>query len=351
MADTIIIKDQRFLEHITTSGHPESPERLKEIYRRIRDDDLKGTFCEVEPREALEEELAFNHTADYIASIRSTAGKPFSSLDPDTSTSACSWQAAILAAGAVLTGIEMILNGKAANGFALVRPPGHHAERSRAMGFCLFNNIAIGAHYLQKQFGLQRILIVDWDIHHGNGTQHAFYSTPAVLYFSTHQFPYYPGSGLIEETGAGDGTGYTVNVPLSGGQGDADYLNIFNHILEPIVDEYKPEFILVSAGYDIYHLDPLGTMSVTTNGFFLMTRFLQKLARRHCQARLLLALEGGYHVDGIAASVKSTIQALANRSDPLLDQESGFSPEPVGDIGPVLQRVKKVHAANWSAFR
>jgi acetoin utilization deacetylase AcuC-like enzyme len=351
MADTIILKDQRFLEHVTMPGHPESPQRLAEIYRTLRGSDLKGTCTEVKPREALREELALNHSADYIESIQRTAGKSFVSLDPDTSTSAGSWQAAILAAGSVLTGIEMIIDGQAANGFALVRPPGHHAERSRAMGFCLFNNVAIGAQYLLKHYGLRRILIVDWDIHHGNGTQNAFYSTPAVLYFSTHQFPYYPGSGLIEETGAGDGKGFTVNVPLPGGQGNDDYLKIFTDILEPIADEYRPEFILVSAGYDIYHLDPLGTMNVSAHGFFLMTRFLKRLADRHSQARILLALEGGYHVDGIAASVKSTIRALTDQEDLPPDNECASSLTSPVDIGAVLHRVKKAHAATWSVFR
>jgi acetoin utilization deacetylase AcuC-like enzyme len=311
MTQTIVIKDRRYIDHVTSAGHPESPRRLEAIYKKIEDNDIRDKFEEVEPREATKEEISFNHSIEYIEKIEKTAGKNFVSLDPDTNTSAGSWQAAILAAGAVLTGIDMIIEGKADNGFALVRPPGHHAEASRAMGFCLFNNIAIGAHYLLKKHGLERVLIVDWDIHHGNGTQNSFYDSPEVLYFSTHQFPYYPGTGSSGETGVKEGKGFTVNVPLSGGQGDEDYVKIFNEILLPAAQEYKPQFILVSAGYDIYHLDPLGTMNVTPNGFNLMTGILKSLAEKQCQGKILFSLEGGYHVEGTAESVKHSLLSLA----------------------------------------
>jgi acetoin utilization deacetylase AcuC-like enzyme len=311
MTKTIVIKDRRYIDHVTSAGHPESPRRLEAIYKKIEDNDIRDKFEEVEPREATKEEISFNHSIEYIEKIEKTAGKNFVSLDPDTNTSAGSWQAAILAAGAVLTGIDMIIEGKADNGFALVRPPGHHAEASRAMGFCLFNNIAIGAHYLLKKHGLERVLIVDWDIHHGNGTQNSFYDSPEVLYFSTHQFPYYPGTGSSGETGVKEGKGFTVNVPLSGGQGDEDYVKIFNEILLPAAQEYKPQFILVSAGYDIYHLDPLGTMNVTPNGFNLMTGILKSLAEKQCQGKILFSLEGGYHVEGTAESVKYSLLSLA----------------------------------------
>lgn len=352
MSKTIALTDKRYLNHETRSGHPESPKRLESIYEMLLGDDIKNTFEEVRPRKATKEEISLNHSMEYVERIAKTANKGFVSLDPDTNTSDGSWEAAALAAGAVLTGIDMILEKKADNGFALVRPPGHHAEHARAMGFCLFNNIAVGAHYLLKKHNVKRVLIVDWDIHHGNGTQNSFYGSSGVLYFSTHQYPYYPGSGACEETGEKEGKGYTVNVPLSGGQGDADYMKIFNEILKPIVEEYKPEFILVSAGYDIYHLDPLGTMNVTPLGFFTMTQLLKKLAETHCGGRLLLALEGGYHVQGITESVKHTLFALGDSNKAAHAEEPAISTQGIAsNTQSIIQKVKKIHSATWSVFK
>ncbi len=311
MSKTIILKDDRCIDHLTTPGHPESPQRLKSIYGMLKGDDIKDCFEEIEPRSATKDEIGWNHASEYIEMIEKTRGKSFTSLDGDTNTSAGSWEAAGLAVGTVLDGIDVIMEGKADNGFALVRPPGHHAESSRAMGFCLFNNIAVGAHYLLKKHGLKKVFIIDWDIHHGNGTQNSFYNRSDVFYFSTHQYPYYPGTGAADETGAGEGLGYTLNVPLSGGQGDDEYLKIFEDILGPAISQFGPEFILVSAGYDTYLSDPLGTMKVTENGFYRMTEFLKKAASEECNDRLFLALEGGYHIEGIAESVKQTIFALS----------------------------------------
>jgi len=312
MSKTIILKDERCIDHITTPGHPESPQRLKSIYGMLQDDDIKDCFEEVAPRSATKGEIGWNHSSEYIDGIEKTAGRPFTSLDGDTNTSAGSWDASLLAVGAVLDGIDMIMEGKADNGFALVRPPGHHAESSRAMGFCIFNNIAIGANYLLKKHGLKKVFIIDWDIHHGNGTQNAFYNRFDVFYFSTHQYPYYPGTGAADEKGVGEGLGYTLNVPLSGGQGDDDYLNIFKEILGPAIKKFSPDFILVSAGYDTYFRDPLGTMKVTEKGFYRLTEFLKKAASAECNGRLFLALEGGYHIEGITESVKQTIFSLSS---------------------------------------
>lgn len=350
MNKTIVLKDKRFLNHHTSPGHPESPRRLEAIYEMLKEDGIRGKFFEVQPRPATKEEIALNHSPEYIAKIEKTAGKTFVSLDPDTSTSEGSWEASVLAAGAVLTGLDFILGGKAENGFALVRPPGHHAEESRAMGFCLFNNIAIGARYLLKSCNLHKILIVDWDIHHGNGTQNSFYSSPEVLFFSTHQFPYYPGSGSFEERGTKEGAGFTVNVPLPGGQGDEDYLEIFKEILYPIAEKYMPEFILVSAGYDTFYLDPLGTMKVTPDGYFRLTRSLKELAEKLCDGRLLLTLEGGYHVEGIAESVKYTLLALSGDDTvgkSAKKNASGYKGTGL-DIKSTVDKVKKVHSAVWS---
>lgn len=311
MSKTIILKDEKCIDHVTTPGHPESPQRLKSIYRMLESDEMKGCFEVLAPRKAEKAELYWNHTPEYVAAIERTSGQSFISLDGDTNTSAGSWDAALQAAGGVMAGIDRIMDKKADNGFALVRPPGHHAEASRAMGFCLFNNIALGAHYLLKKHGLKKVFIVDWDIHHGNGTQNAFYQSPEVFYLSTHQYPYYPGTGAQGEKGLGDGRGCTLNIPLPGGQGDDDFMKIFNDVVGPAIADFGPEFILVSAGYDIYFRDPLGTMKVTENGFFRMTAFLKKLAGSVCGGRLFLALEGGYHIEGITASVQQTILALS----------------------------------------
>ena len=311
MSKTIILKDEKCIDHLTTPGHPESPQRLRSIYAMLDGDDMKGCFDILRPRKAEKEELAWNHSADYIDAIEKTSGRSQISLDADTNTSSGSWEAALLATGAVLDGIDSIMGKKADNGFAIVRPPGHHAEVSRAMGFCLFNNIAVGAHYLLKKHALKKVFIVDWDIHHGNGTQNSFYQSPEVFYLSTHQYPYYPGTGAVVEKGSGNGRGATLNIPLSGGQGDDDFMKIFNDVVGPAIADFGPEFILVSAGYDIYCRDPLGTMKVTEKGFFRMTEFLKKAAAKACDGRLLLTLEGGYHITGITESVKQTILALS----------------------------------------
>jgi len=346
MSQTIVLLDDRFLDHRTRDGHPESPERLAAIYAAIAADRENLRYDEVTPREATVNEIALNHSTEYIRSIEQTAGRAYVSLDPDTHTSAGTWEAARLAVGAVLSGIDLIMNHSGKRAFALVRPPGHHAEHSRAMGFCIFNNIAVGAQYLRSAHRLERILIFDWDLHHGNGTQHAFYSSADVLYLSVHQYPYYPGTGSLDETGQGQGAGYTVNIPLSGGQGDQDYAYIMEQIVAPAAVLFKPQFILVSAGYDIYHRDPLGTMQVTPHGFYSMAQTLVRLADELCDGRILFALEGGYHAEGIAQSVKYTLRALASASvDTIQAAEPGPRQRSIFEhTREIVNRVKKIHA-------
>jgi acetoin utilization deacetylase AcuC-like enzyme len=200
------------------------------------------------------------------------------------------------------------------NAFALVRPPGHHAEKDTAAGFCVFNNIAIGAMHAILKYNLKRILIVDWDLHHGNGTQHSFYGDQRILYFSTHQYPYYPGTGDLQEIGRGQGEYYTINVPLSMGAGDSSFVKIFHKILQPVALEYKPELILLSAGFDTYFQDPLGGMRVTPKGFAAMTRILLNIADACCQGRLVAVLEGGYHVAGLTKSVKAVLEEMLDET-------------------------------------
>jgi len=309
---SVVIKDEIFLEHDPGFGHPESPQRLRSIYKRIQEPDVRSLYKEVAPRLATRDELAWNHTPDYIERIARTAGVSHYQLDPDTATSERSWEAACYAVGGVFEALDHVFAKEASGGFALVRPPGHHAERDHAMGFCLFNNAALGAHYCLRKKGCERILLVDWDLHHGNGTQHSFYDTDKVLYFSTHQYPYYPGTGGATECGEGKGEGFTVNCPLSPGAGDREYASIYNHLLTPITREYSPDAIIVSAGFDIYMDDPLGGMRVGIYGFSYLATRLIELANELCSGRIVFCLEGGYDLYGLSEGTAAVLRVLGD---------------------------------------
>jgi histone deacetylase 6 len=312
---TGLVYDERFLAHRAPYEHPEHPGRLTAIWRRLQDEGLVKRCERVSAREATREELLGIHTAAHIATIEETAREDFRQLDPDTYACRESAQAAKLAAGGLIDLAAEVAAGRLANGLALLRPPGHHAEADRAMGFCLFNNVAIAARALQQK-RVERILIVDWDLHHGNGTQHSFWEDPNVLYFSTHQFPFYPGTGAISETGGGAGRDFTVNVPWPGGMGDADYLSAFDRVLSPIARDFRPDIVLVSAGFDAAAGDPLGAMRVTPAGYAQMTARLATLAG----GRIVLALEGGYDLEAIARSAAACLRVLLgeapNAADP-----------------------------------
>jgi len=314
MTATAVLRHEVFLEHDPGFGHPESPERLRVIHAALDQPAAQVGLIFPDFAPATAAELALNHTRPHIARVAATAGQTYAMLDPDTLTSPRSYEAACLAAGAAIAGVRLVMTGAVKNGFALVRPPGHHAEADHTSGFCLFNNIAIAARYALDKLGAGRILIVDWDLHHGNGTQHSFYDTDQVLYFSTHQYPCFPGSGGVHEIGQGAGEGYTVNVPLPGGQDDRAYARIFRELLCPVARQFHPDLMLVSAGFDIYQDDPLGTMAVTVQGFAYLTRLLMRLAAELCQERLLLVLEGGYHLTGERDGVLAVLAELAGRS-------------------------------------
>jgi acetoin utilization deacetylase AcuC-like enzyme len=310
MAHTGIVRDNRYLDHVANTYHPESHQRLEVLYRMLQETEMKGKFIEVQPRMATREELELIHVPRYIQLVASTAGQACTMLDPDTYACSKSYETAKLAAGGTLVAVDRVLGGELDNAFAFVRPPGHHAESNRAMGFCLFNNVAIAAGYALKTHKLRKALIIDWDLHHGNGTQHSFYERADVLYFSTHQFPYYPGTGYVNEVGSGTGKGFTVNVPLSPGPGDAEYMQIFEDILEPIAMEYKPDIVFVSAGFDIYYQDPLGGMQVTPEGFANLAKIVLEFAKETCKGKVVFVLEGGYHLDGLRDSVKDVLKTM-----------------------------------------
>jgi len=345
MFKTGIVRDTRYIEHRTGDFHPESHRRLEVIYEMLNDPDMTDKYIDVPVREATEEELLYIHSKDYIDLVAATAGKPSSFLDADTQTSPGSYQAALLAAGGLCNAINMVNSGELDNAFALVRPPGHHAERNRGMGFCLFNNVAIGAIYAQKKLGLNRILVTDWDLHHGNSTQHSFENDPSILYFSSHQYPFYPGSGSFNEVGRGNGEGFTVNVPLSTGYGDAEYIAIYQQILQPIALEFKPDLVLVSVGFDIYEGDPLGGMSVTPDGFAGLTRILMEIARSNCDGKLVLTLEGGYNLQGLRDSVKAVLKEL--RGESAIKDRDWSSEENQRILTPVLDKVKSIQGKYW----
>lgn len=323
---TGVVIDRRYMEHDMGAWHPESPARVEALLRTL-EEDPPVPFRRLEPRPATEEDLALVHERGYIDYVRSTEGKTVP-MDPDTTAGPKSWPTALLAAGGFLEALDRIMDGTVSNAAALVRPPGHHAEASRAMGFCLFNNVAVGAEHLVRRHGLRRVLVVDWDLHHGNGTEHAFYERGDVLYFSTHQVPLYPGTGAVSAFGHGDGLGFNLNVPLIAGKGDADFLHIFESVLAPVAAQFEPEFILVSAGFDIAARDPLGRMEVTPAGFGAMAASLRAMAERTAGGRLAVILEGGYDLRSLTEGVKEVLKAMASETVPSGDRPAIGPPSP-----------------------
>jgi acetoin utilization deacetylase AcuC-like enzyme len=304
----IVVSSERFAEHQTPPGHPESPERADAMdvvaneWRR-----RKGEI--VAPREATREQLGRVHSTEYLKRIDETAGVAMA-LDPDTYTSPETCEIARLAAGACVDAVERVISGTNTRALALVRPPGHHAERNRAMGFCFYNNIAVAAAHA-RTLGAAKLAIVDYDVHHGNGTQHIFENDPNVLYCSVHQYPYYPGTGSAREVGEGEGAGLTVNVPLEAGATDDDYHQVFDEVVIPVVRAFEPDLILVSAGVDAHERDPLGGMRLTTPAFGAMTMALRLVADESCQGRIVAVTEGGYDLRALRDSLMSIVDALA----------------------------------------
>jgi acetoin utilization deacetylase AcuC-like enzyme len=347
VSGTGVVRHDIYKQHLADYPHVESPQRLITIYDMLDGPDMAAKWVTIPPRPATHEELAWVHSRSHIQRVAATDGRPHVSLDPDTQTTPLSYQAATLAAGGLFSLIDKIFDGSVRNGFALVRPPGHHAEQDRAMGFCLFNNVALGARYAMNTYGVKKVLIADWDLHHGNGTQNTFYDDPAVLYFSTHQFPYYPGSGNLTQVGKGEGKGFTVNVPLWPGHGDAEFFQIFKRILLPIASAFKPELILVSAGFDTYVDDPLGGMKVTPKGYAALTRLLMELAEIYCSEKLAITLEGGYHLAGQRASVKAVLKELAKES---ILTEGDLALLEQATPPPVVEEVIQVQRAYWPAL-
>jgi acetoin utilization deacetylase AcuC-like enzyme len=291
------------------------------------------------PQAALREHLERVHDAKYIDFIDSLRGRS-ARLDADTAVSPASVDAAYLAAGAAIEMVEALASRKANRAFALVRPPGHHAERDRAMGFCLFNNVAIAAAHAIDQLGCRRVLIVDWDVHHGNGTQHIFEDRSDVLYFSSHQWRLYPGTGALHEHGVGGGAGFTINAPLPPGADDALHVALYRQLLVPIADMHKPDLVLVSAGFDAHRDDPLAGMGMTENGFAALCSIVRAIADRHAWGRLGLILEGGYSLSALAGSVKACLESLGGAAPPQM-------PPPPQASQRVIDEICSAHRHFW----
>jgi len=342
MLRTGIVLDSRYQEHYTGRTHPERPERITTLLGPIEHIQRSG-LKRLPPRLATPEEITLIHDSSHVGRVAATAQQERFSFDADTPVSAQSYATAMLATGGLLTLIDAVMEREIDNGFALVRPPGHHAERNRPMGFCLFNSAAIGAQYLRERFGLTRVLVMDWDVHHGNGTQHSFYDDPGVLYVSTHQYPYYPGTGALDEVGQGQGEGYTLNLPLSAGCGDAEYQEVFEFVIDPICRQFNPEFVLISAGFDAHVRDPLGGMEVTEAGFGTMARILLRVAQEKAQGRCVALLEGGYDLEGLQKSVLWVIDEMGGET--LTESVSSYTPR--GITSPV----RKVHDRYWELPR
>jgi acetoin utilization deacetylase AcuC-like enzyme len=325
-----------FDEHDAGEGHPERPARLHALRRGIEDAALGPELQQREPRPAAGAELLRVHTAEHVRRVASTAGGVHR-LDPDTQAGPRSYEAALHAAGAVVEGVDLVLDGPASRAFCAVRPPGHHAESDRAMGFCLFNNVAVGAaHALSR--GVERVLVIDWDVHHGNGTQEIFFGDPRVLYVSSHAYPFYPGTGAVTEVGEGRGRGFTVNLPLPPGCGDPEYTDLYRGIVEPLGRAFEPEIVLVSVGFDPHALDPLAGMNVTERGFAALTRSCLAAATgaRGC----VFVLEGGYALPAIAASGVAVLREL-------LGEGSAEATPPSASGSPIVTEYRRAFAPLW----
>jgi acetoin utilization deacetylase AcuC-like enzyme len=312
---TALLADPISREHRPGEGHPERPERYESVTRALETSGLLAGLQRIAPRAATDDELALCHTRGYIELVRREIRAGARELSTgDTSLGPRSLDVALHAAGGVLNAVDLVVSGKAPNAFCCVRPPGHHATPSRGMGFCIFNNVAVAARYGQKKHGLERVLIADWDVHHGNGTQDIFYADPTVLFFSTHQYPWYPGTGAADETGQGAAKGTTINCPFPAGAGRQEIFGAFRRKLLPAIDAFKPDVLIISAGFDSRAGDPLGQFTLNDQDFADLTLLMMESADKHARGRILSVLEGGYDLAGLASAATAHVRTLQHAS-------------------------------------
>jgi acetoin utilization deacetylase AcuC-like enzyme len=350
-----VYSDRRMLDHHPAhevrDEHPERPARLAAILDELAARPIEGVTLHA-PREATASELERVHTPRHVERLLALEGRA-GQLDADTGHSEGSILAAKLAAGAALDAVDAVLDGQCKRAFAAVRPPGHHATPDRAMGFCLFSNLAIAAAHARAR-GVARVLVVDFDVHHGNGTEAAFWSDRSVLVFDTHQFPHYPGTGRLQDRGAGEGTGYTINVPMPMGFGTREFIEVYERLLVPIADAYRPELVLLAAGFDAHRDDPLGNLELDAHGYAALARVLIGIAERHAQGRIVATLEGGYDLRALRDSARAVLDVFAHSpaaGDAATDSSS-IRPDPSRlhpDLAPILAAVRRVHADTWGS--
>ncbi|MFC1669644.1 histone deacetylase [Spirochaetota bacterium] len=311
MSKTAFLYDDIYLEHDTGMGHPERSHRLAAINERIKSTPYYSDLLLVEPGDPDMKYIEMIHSKKYIERAKMEIEGGARTLDSmDTTVCKRSYEVALKAVGGSLKLCDIIMGNEAVNGFCAVRPPGHHAEEDFAAGFCIFNNIAIAAKYLQSKYGLGNIAIIDWDVHHGNGTQHSLEYDNTILYVSLHQYPHYPGTGSHGETGKGDGKGYTLNYPMSAGSDDKDYLNIFNESIIPSLNDFKPEIVLISAGFDAAGDDPLSSIRLSTGVYYDFTKLLMGVSKKYSNERIIAFLEGGYDLNALADGVENVMKAF-----------------------------------------
>jgi acetoin utilization deacetylase AcuC-like enzyme len=334
--------DPLFADHDPGAGHPERPQRLEAVQRGLREAGVADALVPFAARPATREELLRVHEAGHVDRLAGAAGRHLR-LDPDTAMSPRSHEAALRAAGAVVEAVHQVLDGSLDRAFCAVRPPGHHATPGRAMGFCLFNNVAVGAAAARAR-GLERVAIVDIDVHHGNGTQEAFRTDPRVLFVSSHQFPYYPGTGALDDAGEGRGRGFTVNLPMPAGFGDAEYARSYREIVEPIGRAFDPQLVLVSAGFDAHRDDPLGGMRLTGAGFGALMDVCLAIAKGSAGGRLVAVLEGGYSPEGIAEATAAVVGRMLDRPGATVETMAGPAFERT------LDAYRSQHRRHWKAL-
>lgn len=338
---TAYVIDERYAVH-TLVGHPEHAGRLATLEHRFREDRLTRKLLCLEPQPASQDDLLAVHEPGYLDQLAQISRQSETVMwGADTYILPRSYEIAQLAAGGVLRVVETVLRGEAANGLAAIRPPGHHATPSEAMGFCLLNNIAVAARYAQRRHQVKRVLIVDYDVHHGNGTQDAFYGDPSVLYISTHQSPLYPGTGRVEDTGMGQGEGYTINIPLPPGTGDVGYAAVLAEIILPAARRFAPELILVSVGFDVHWLDPLASMKLSLQGYDHLARGLVAEAAALCGGRIVFVLEGGYNLHALSYGWANIARVLLGETESVDPLGLARGSEPVLDQ--LVRRIKQVH--------
>ncbi|MBS4730491.1 histone deacetylase [Mycobacterium sp. SM1] len=339
---TIYATHPRYTEH-DLPGHPENAERIRAVWRGLDHSGLSARMVALQA-EALDPELALTvHTAEYLDLLRRiSAGSRMTHLDADTYAGPDALAIALLSAGGAAGAVDAVLRGAAENGLAAIRPPGHHALPERGMGFCLLGNVAIATRYAQARYGVERVLIIDYDVHHGNGTEAMFYRDPSVLYVSTHQYPFYPGTGAATDIGAGPGEGYTINIPLPAGSGDTNYATVFDQVIWPAAQRYDPQLILVSMGFDAYWADPLAAMRLTLDGYSHLAAEVIRMAQRFCQGKVVFVLEGGYNLEALRYGVSDVARLLLG--DPPADRiVAGPSPRLEPDIAALLARLRQLH--------